>query len=275
MGSGEVTKARARYDVTLSVVLYHDYEEPTVMVESLVRETDPAIRWHLYAVDNSCLVEGDSLCAERDAFARLLASTGYAEYVDAGGNLGFGRGNNIALERSDSEYHVFVNPDVVFIGDALSALKAFMDSNPDIGMCCPRLVDGEGNLQYTCRRGISVLDAFNRMVLKNRMAKRDRWHAMKDEDYSRPFDVPFAQGSFLMGRTDLLKELGGFDDDYFMYLEDADLCRRVNEASRLSYCPDATVIHKWEKGSHRDGRLLRIHMQSYMTYFRKWGLRLA
>lgn len=264
-----------KYDITLSVVLYRDYKTPMGMVESLVRESDPSLSWHLYAVDNSALAEGDSLAPARDAFEAFLSETGAAEYVDAGCNLGFGRANNLALERADSAYHVFVNPDVLFVEDALSKLKAFMDSNPDVGMCCPRLVDEEGNLQYTCRRGITVLDAFNRMILKNHMVGRDRWHAMKDKDYSHPFDVPFAQGSFLMGRTTLLKKLGGFDDDFFMYLEDADLCRRVNEASRLLYCPDATAVHKWEKASHKDGRLLRIHMQSYMTYFRKWGLKLA
>ena len=245
------------------------------MIESLRGVVDPGLKIRLYAVDNSNLPDGDALCAARDAFRGKLEAIGFAEYVDAHGNLGFGVANNLALNMADSEYHVFVNPDVLFTEDALYELKAFMDATPEAGMCIPRLTDEAGEMQLVYRREVTVLDAFNRMFLKNAMAKRDRWHCMRDEDYSSPFQVPFGQGSFLFGRTALLKELGGFDDRYFMYLEDADLCKRVNETSALYYCPDATVIHKWEKGSHKNKTLLKHHLQSYATYFRKWGLKLS
>ena len=245
------------------------------MIESLRCVVDPGLRIRLYAVDNSDLSDGDALCAARDAFCGKLEALGFAEYVDAQGNLGFGAANNLALNMADSEYHVFVNPDVLFTEDALSELKSFMDSTPEAGMCIPRMTDEAGEMQLVYRREVTVLDAFNRMFLKNAMAKRDRWHCMRDENYSKPFQVPFGQGSFLFGRTALLKELGGFDDRYFMYLEDADLCKRVNAASALYYCPHATVIHKWEKGSHKNMTLLKHHLKSYLAYFRKWGLKLA
>ena len=78
-----------------------------------------------------------------------------------------------------------------------------------------------------------------------------------------------------MGRTELLKGLGGFGDDYFMYLEDADLCRRVNGVSKVMYVPSAEAVHTWARASHRDGKLLRTHLRSYATYFKKWGMKLA
>lgn len=263
------------YDISLSVVLYRDYEAPLEMIESLRGVVDPGLKIRLYAVDNSDLTDGDALIDDRDAFRDKAGALGFVEYVDAHGNVGFGAANNLALNIADSEYHVFVNPDVLFTEDALSELKAFMDVTPEAGMCIPRMTDEAGEMQLVYRREVTVLDAFNRMFLKNAMAKRDRWHCMRDEDYARPFRVPFGQGSFLFGRTALLKELGGFDDRYFMYLEDADLCKRVNEASALYYCPDATVIHKWEKGSHKNKTLLKHHLISYLAYFRKWGLKLA
>ena len=61
---------------------------------------------------------------------------------------------------------------------------------------------------------------------------------------------------------------------YFMYMEDADLCRQVNLVSSLWYCPGTAVIHKWERGSHKDGRLFRLHIRSMLQYFRKWGWKL-
>ena len=266
---------RPLYDISLSVVLYRDYEAPLEMIESLRGVVDPGLRIRLYAVDNSDLAAGDALSDDRDAFRDKVEAFGFVEYMDAHSNLGFGSANNLALNMADSEYHVFVNPDVLFTEDALSELKSFMDSTPEAGMCIPRMTDEAGEMQLVYRREVTVLDAFNRMFLKDAMVKRDRWHCMRDEDYTRPFQVPFGQGSFLFGRTAMLKELGGFDDRYFMYLEDADLCKRVNEASALYYCPDATVIHKWEKGSHKNKTLLKHHLKSYLAYFRKWGLKLA
>lgn len=262
-------------DVSISVVLYRDYETPLSMVRSLAAHFPPEASVRLYAVDNSALAESDSSWSEREHFRRELESFGFAEYVDAGGNLGFGRANNLALAKADSRYHAFVNPDILFTEDAVSALLDFMDASRTVGMCVPRLTDSDGALQKVYWRQPSVLDAFNRTFLKNRLRKRDRYYTLSDADYSRPFRVPFAQGSFLFGRTSLLKELGGFDESFFMYLEDADLCRRVNERSELVYCPYASVVHLWERGSHKDMRLLKWHFQSYMRYFQKWGLRLV
>ena len=258
--------------VSVSVVLYRDYGSPAQMLRTLYERTDPGLPLQVFAVDNGDLAPGDPLCAERDRFAAEFSGARGFEYVDAGGNLGFGRANNLALRRASSDYHAFVNPDVLFTEDALSELAAFMGEHREAGMAIPRMVDERGELQRVYRRGITVLDAANRMLLGNRLRSRDRWHTMADEDYSRPFRVPFGQGSFLFGRTALLKRLGGFDDRFFMYLEDADLCRRVNEVSELLYCPDATVVHKWERGSHKDPSLLREHLRSYAQYFRKWGL---
>lgn len=96
-------------------------------------------------------------------------------------------------------------------------------------------------------------------------------HTLQDQDYTQPFQVPFGQGSFLVIRTELFKKLNGFDDRFFMYLEDADLCKRVNEISKLMYYPGASVVHRWEKGSHKNKKLLMYHIQSMRKYFEKWG----
>ena len=112
--------------------------------------------------------------------------------------------------------------------------------------------------------------------MKNEVSfeKRKAKHTMQYQDYTKPFRVPFGQGSFLVVRTELFKELNGFDDNFFMYLEDADLCKRVNQISKLMYFPNATVIHKWGRGSHTNKTLFKYHLQSMMVYFKKWGIKL-
>jgi len=89
-------------------------------------------------------------------------------------------------------------------------------------------------------------------------------------DYAKPFEVPFAQGSFLVIKTELFKKLRGFDERFFLYMEDADLCKRVNNVSNLLYCPETFVIHKWEKGSHKNFALFKLHVSSMVKYFLKW-----
>lgn len=259
--------------VSVSVVLYRDYDTPLVMIRSLFRYLSSSLRVLVYIVDNS---EADKcgMSAARDAFLSKVRTFGPIEYIDAGGNLGFGKANNLALSRSKADYHAFVNPDIRFIEDSLSVLKSYMDDRQEVGMTIPRMLDDDGAIQPVYRREVTVLDAVNRTILGNRMRKRDRWHTLADEDYSIPFVVPFGQGSFLFGRTALLKRLGGFDDRFFMYLEDADLCKRVNEASCLLYCPDTSVVHRWERASHKNARLMKEHIRSYARYFHKWGLKL-
>lgn len=85
------------------------------------------------------------------------------------------------------------------------------------------------------------------------------------------FRFLLGRADFLVIRTELFKQIKGFDDGFFMYLEDADLCKRVNEVSKLMYYPGASVIHKWEQGSHKNRKLFKCHVQSMKYYFNKWG----
>jgi GT2 family glycosyltransferase len=73
-------------------------------------------------------------------------------------------------------------------------------------------------------------------------------------------------------RTSVFKELGGFDERFFMYLEDCDIARRVSEKYKALFYPMADVIHLWERESKRSKKLLLIHVQSIIKYFLKWGL---
>ncbi len=267
--------SKKHVDVSVSVVLYRDYETPLMMIESLEGNTAASLSKMIFVVDNSDLNDDEKLLSARAVFIEKIKTYSDIVYIDVRDNLGFGKANNLALQRADSDYHVFINPDVVFIEDTLSILFKYMQRNPDIGMTIPRLIDENGNLQSAYRREVTVLDGLNRTLLRGIMKKRTVKHSMMDMDYTKPFAVPFGQGSFLYGRTPLLKEIGGFDDRFFMYLEDADLCRRVNQKSKLMYVPYSTVIHKWEKGSHRNIHLMATHIRSYYAYFCKWGFKFA
>ena len=84
-------------------------------------------------------------------------------------------------------------------------------------------------------------------------------------------EVPSLSGWFMFMRVSVLKEVGGFDERYFMYAEDLDLCRRIGEVSKTIFYPGVSVVHEYEKGSYKSKKLLKYHTVSIIKYFNKWG----
>lgn len=251
-------------DISIAIVSYNDEENVRNAVCSIMEHTAALVSKKIYIIDNS--TEENSLQDLENKYQQL-------QYLATGKNLGFGRGHNYVLDRLDSRFHAIVNPDILLVEDSLSVLMAFMEER-GAGMAVPRLLDQGMELQAVYRRELTVADMGIRMFLPSHFKKRQAYHTMQDMDFGKPFQVPFAQGSFLVVRTELFRELGGFDQRYFMYMEDADLCRRVNEASSLWYCPDTEVVHKWERGSHKNWKLWKMHLVSMVKYFGKWGWKL-
>ncbi len=255
--------------LSISIVIYEDYTDVKNAVESIEKVTPAEIEKEIYLIDNS---EHDESDEGEAAFREWITAYADVIYRKSGGNIGFGAGHNLCIKEYDSQYHAIVNPDILLKEDAFSSMIPFMDENPDIGMLIPRILSEEGELQKVYRRDLTPLDMFIRMFCGGHFKKRQDYHTLQDQNYDAVFDLPFGQGSFLLIRTELFKEIGGFDDRFFLYMEDADLCRRVGQKARFVYFPGASVIHKWEKGSHKNKKLFRIHVESMIKYFCKWGI---
>lgn len=258
--------------LSVCIVAYNNYNDIRTAISSMERYTSPEILKRVYIVDNGVAI---SKPEDVDEFKRYIESVEDVEYIDAGGNLGFGKGHNQVLDRMDSEYHAIVNPDILFFEDAFSKIVEWMDLNPEVGMAIPLITDEGGIRQEVYRKELTLFDMFNRMFLKGAFKSRAKKHTMQHMDFSKSFQVPFGQGSFLVVRSDLFRELKGFDHNFFMYCEDADLCKRVNQVSKLMYYPGARVIHKWEKGSHSNKTLFMYHIKSMKYYFKKWGIKIS
>lgn len=249
--------------LSICIVAYNDFDDIEQAIESIESYTDHTLRKNIYVVDNSG--------SRSSVFEEKMKKYSDVTYLPTGENLGFGKGHNYVMPQLGSEYHAIVNPDIILKEDAFSTIIKFMDENPDVGMVIPNITDEEGKRQLVYRKELTVFDMFIRMFCRKVFKKRFAKHTLQDADYTMPFQVPFGQGSFLVVRTSLFKHLNGFDDGFFMYLEDADLCRRVNCVSKLMYLPEANVIHKWKQESHTNKTLFKIHLQSMNYYFKKWG----
>lgn len=259
--------------LSLTIVVYHNYKEARQALESIENYTNPNLKKQVYIVDNSYPISPKET-NEKEYFDKFISQHSDISYFYTGVNLGFGQGHNYVMPKLNSMYHAIINPDILLTEDTFSLIINYLEDNNDVGMCIPRIVDEYGKLQMVYREEVTILDMFLRMFCKNLFPKRMAKHTLQDKDFSKPFQVPFGQGCFLVIRTELFKRIGGFDDDFFLYLEDADLCKRVNQISKLMYYPGTNIIHKWEQGSHKNKALFMYHIQSMCHYFKKWGCKL-
>ena len=99
----------------------------------------------------------------------------------------------------------------------------------------------------------------------------DTHYTMLDEDLTKVQDIQFCTGSFFVIRTDVMKKIGGFDPDYFMYVEDADITRRAMCCGRVCLLPQFRAIHAWHREPFRRPAAFARQMSSMMLYFKKWG----
>lgn len=254
------------FDLSLTIVSYNNKLDISRCLESLLFfEKNNGFSMQIFVVNNS----SSETCLD-------LSEKFPVTVFELGVNKGFGGGHNFVLPFLDSKYHVVLNPDILFKESILDQLIKYLEENPKIGALAPLIVDANGNVQDVYRKELSVLDLLCRYAPFPIRAfpackKRNSLHTMKIVDKCSPFECEFIQGSFLVIPTALFKKLNGFDERFFMYAEDADLCKRIRLAGRKVECfPGGKVVHKWEKASHRSFKLCRIHFSSLVKYFCKW-----
>lgn len=256
---------KAEYDLSISIVSYNNGNDIRSFLKTLLRYTSLKLKFIVYVINNSQTQRIDDL---EKLDSRIVV-------IQMNKNVGFGAGHNAVLNKINSKYHAIVNPDIILNSDSFSELVHFLNTHDDVGMVAPLILGMDGKTQNVYRRELTLFDLFVRYVCPKLFKRRLQYHILADQDKTKDFCCPFVQGSFLVLKTNLFKELNGFDDRYFMYAEDADLCKRVSEKQKIMVHPEAKVFHKWEQESHRNLKLTRIHTISLLKYFKKWGWKIA
>ena len=192
-------------------------------------------------------------------------------------NLGFTGGNNRALRVARGRHVLLLNPDAEVRPGAVARLAAYLDANPDVGAVGPRLLWPDGSTQPSRRRFPGRLTGFVEGTVLQRWlggwAPIRRFY-MADQPDDRSHDVDWLVGAGLMVRRDVLERVGVFDDRFFMYSEEVDLCRRIKIAGwRVVYLPDAEVVHHEGKSSEQNltARDLRFHESRFLYYAKHHG----
>ena len=196
-------------------------------------------------------------------------------YIFSETNLGFGSAHNKAFAEINglSTFHIILNPDIFFSEEVIPHLVTVMQNEPKVGVIMPRINYPDGSLQRLCKLMPTPIDLILRrfIPIKSIQRRLNHRYELHDLPQDKLLDVPSLSGCFLMVRSQLFAEIGGFDERYFMYLEDVDLVRRIGDLARVVYDPRTSVTHEYARGSYRNMKLLAYHIESALRYFTKWG----
>ena len=277
--------AAAEVDLSVSIVVFRpDLEKLAATLSSLgaaaerARAAGALGRIALWVIDNGGAVGAgleDTLAAALPPFAPWLD----VEVLSGHGNVGYGRGHNLAITHAGTRYHLVLNPDVVLEPDALVEGLRYLESHPEVGLITP-LVHGEtGARQYLCKRYPTVLvlaiRGFGTASLRRRfrgMLDRYEMRDLPDEAPTSP--IPIASGCFMLCRRKPLAAIGGFSPEYFLYFEDFDLSLRFARQAAIAYVPAVRIRHAGGDAAGKGWAHRRMFIRSGVTFFRRHGWRL-
>lgn len=235
-------------------------------------EARPDLDFEYILVDNASGDGTPELVRERFPWARV---------IEAPANRGYGAGNNLAIREARGEYILLLNPDLMVFEGQIERWIEWMDAHPDVAISGPRIYNPDGTDQDSCYAFPNLFTPVLRRTALGRLAvarpHMDRY-LMRGMDRNAEQDVDWVLGAAMLIRKSALEEVGHFDERFFMYFEEADLCRRMwASGRRVAYVPHACFTHYHKRESRLENswqfftnKLARVHLVSGLKYFLKY-----
>ncbi|MBI4975223.1 glycosyltransferase family 2 protein [Candidatus Peregrinibacteria bacterium] len=258
--------------LSVTIVNYNQKYFPRLCVEAL-KKSDVDFDFEIIVCDNN---SND----ESIVFLKKANADGDIKLVLPGKNLGYGGGHNLAAKQSKGKYILILNTDITVEPDTLQKLVDYLDEHNDTGMVGSKLLYHNGEVQKSCRRYFKFFDLFIKRTFLKKIPpfkKRYENYIMEDFDHNKTQEVDLITGAFMMMPRKVFDEVGGFDERYFLFMEDFDLCRKTHNAGyKVVYYPEASSTHYHKRLS--DGNLFKLifnkiswyHLASAIKYHWKW-----
>ncbi len=266
--------------ISACIVIYNGYQEALAAAASVLQHTKQA-QLALYLVDNAS-PDGSGAALEqavaKGALPTLPNQT--VQVICSPKNLGFGGGHNLVMPYLESDYHFVLNPDIIVNDDILSEMAAYTAAENEhaakkLVMARPALTFPDGQEQILPLRRCTARALVYRQLPQLKFLKRYHdTYVMEHEDRTRPVEIAFCTGSFSMLHTETFRIFGGFDEGYFMYVEDADLTQKAMQCGRVMLLPQFSAVHAWHRAPHSDMSHFTQQIKSMGRYFKKWGFKL-
>ncbi|MEP5569952.1 MAG: glycosyltransferase family 2 protein [Halioglobus sp.] len=266
------------YQLTVSIVVYNSSI-------SLLRNTLKSLEVAAFALKDSpgvIVIDNNSSANYRRELALLieefrLSPNFHISHCFLNENLGYGGAHNIAVS-STRDLHLILNPDVTLEPQALQLGVDAMRSDNEIVLLSPRAIGPNGAPEYLCKRYPSLWVLLLRALAPD--LGRRFWGAQMDSyqmtevcDAGQVAEIPLASGCFMLVRAEPLRQIGGFDDSYFMYFEDFDLSLRIAAYGRLLYFPEMRIVHHGGYAASKGWKHLKMFASSGVRFFRQHGWR--
>lgn len=197
------------------------------------------------------------------------------DFISLNQNLGFGKANNIGIKKANGKYILLLNPDTLLSKDTFSNLYKYMEQNLDVGISTCKILNGDGTFQESCRRGFPTpIAAFSKLFGIQKLFPNSKALGKYNLTYLDENDITEVEavsGSFMFFRGDLLKKINGFDEDFFMYGEDLDICYRVKKLNyRIMYVPETSTIHyKGESTKRSNINDIKVFFDAMQIFVKK------
>ncbi|MDE1465175.1 glycosyltransferase [Spartinivicinus poritis] len=258
------------------------FKQPWDLIEKVIDSLTEAINESkiLFAsiviVDNYCDTSlNESLCRKYSNINKKFD----IRIIQGQGNLGYGLGNNLAINAIGYDYSLVLNPDVIIHQGALKVAFEYFSNNNDVVLISPKILNEKGALESGIKSYPSLLVLLLRFL---NIKKLNRFFNKRLANYENHLvvlsnnvaDVNIISGCFMLFRSSVLKELGGFDRHYFMYFEDFDLSIRARKMGRVIYHPEVVVTHYGGGAGKKGPKHIKYFARSMITFFNKYGWKL-
>jgi len=252
-------------DVTVSLIALNQIDDLKRLLPTLIEAVAPVSAEILLVINRS-----------KDGTEEYVRR--YFPLVDMVDNQqvsGYGENHNINLNRAKGRFFLIMNSDMTVSPAAIKGLKEYMEKHSEVGIVSPLVFNEDGSIQGLNKRHPTILDLFLRRFVPGRwrhlFQKRLDYYEMRDLGYENECEVPFLSGAFMFCRTDVIRTIGGFDPRFFLYFEDADLCRRVQKTHTTMFYPIEGAVHFWARAAHKRWKFSWIFIKSAFKYFNRWG----
>lgn len=262
-------------DISIIILNYKSRGLTLNCIKSIKEADFNNLKYEIIVVDNN----------SKDSIREIL-SWQYQDvkFIQNKRNIGMGAGNNVGIKAATGKYIVIMNPDTIAFIDTFKKMYEFMESNPGVGLAGPKQFYPDKTVQNSCFRWYKLLTPIYRRTFlgKLKFGKKDlNRFLMKNFDHNSSREVDWLLGSFLFCRTKALERVGRFDERFFLYFEDTDLCQRFwQKGWEIVYFPESRIIHNHIRKSAEapwykflSSKVARCHIVSWIKYLRKWGIK--
>lgn len=247
--------------VSISIVSYGSGADITQCISSLKKYCSFFDDLDIYIINNK--IDDTSIC-------KIAAKHDNVKYIQSSKNGGYGYGHNQVINNIKSDYHVVLNPDIIFKEDTLAELLSYMEANRNTVAVTPQVRNTDNTIQHLPKKYPRL-----RYVLSSTVSFLGSYrddYTITSASQNEPIDVDLCTGCFMFIRTAILKKVGGFDDAFFMYFEDFDLSLRLAKYGTIVYFPLTYVVHKWNRESKKSFSMFWIQVKSMMLFYKKWRI---